>query len=63
MTDKIDELNEELANNMAKVVVSGIVFPGVKITIGESEPLILQNRENRVTFLLDSNGDIMLSRV
>lgn len=63
LTDKIDELNEELANNMAKVVVSGIVFPGVKITIGESEPLILQNRENRVTFLLDSNGDIMLSRV
>ena len=62
LEDQINVLNKELANPKAKIKISGTVFAGVKITIGESDSLIIQNKEERVTFRLDSNRQIMRAK-
>ena len=62
LENQIDVLNKELANPKAKIKISGTVFAGVKITIGESDSLVLQNKEEKVTFRLDSNRQIMRAK-
>ena len=59
LKDEIDTLNRELTNPAAEVIVSGTVFAGVSIAIGESASLNLKKKARRVVFKLDKDGQIV----
>lgn len=59
LKSEVEVLTREFANPAAKVIVSGTVFAGVSITIGESATLTLKKQAHRVVFQLDKKGQIV----
>ena len=57
---EIARLSKELANPQATVTVSGTVFAGVSVAIGESAPLELKKSLKRVVFKTDKDGRVIL---
>ena len=53
--------SQELANPKARVIVSGTVFAGVIVTIGESIPFVVKKTLNRIVFYLDKEGQVATS--
>ena len=59
--EEITRLNKELVNPDATVTVSGTVFAGVSIAIGEATPLELKKSLKRVVFKTDRDGKVVLN--
>lgn len=58
---EITRLNKELANPDATVTVSGTVFAGVSVAIGEAAPLELKKSLKRVVFKTDKDGKVVMT--
>ncbi len=52
------KLEQELRANPAQIRISGTVFAGVKVAIGDAEPLLVAKRLNRAAFKLDSDYNV-----
>lgn len=57
---EVSSLSKELANPKSTITVTGTVFAGVSIVIGESAPLDIDKSLKKVKFQLDGEGHISI---